>query len=177
VKRRILELPDKAYVGLRTHLLSSDAGVEQAAFVVAEPFSERTGLRLEYLTWWPIPAEGYVHQSRYHIELADEIRASAIKKAHDLRASLIEFHSHPFAAWAEFSCSDRTGLEEFVPHVRWRLKGRPYAAVVMTPSNFDGLVWAMDDTTPELLNGISLGRQLLRPTGRSVTVWRRGNEY
>src|SRR6266487_1407438 len=105
------------------------------------------------------------------MELADETRAQVIKRAHDLGASMVEFHSHPYPWPARFSESDRVGLEEFVPHVWWRLKGRPYAAVVVAPSGFDGLVWMTSPDRPEQLDGIACGDRLLRPTGLTLRHW------
>jgi len=82
-----------------------------------------------------------VIQTSYHIELADVVRARVIKRAHDLGATLIEMHSH-LGKWpAQFSPSDIAGFHEWVPHVRWRLKGKPYAALVVTRRGFDGLAW------------------------------------
>ena len=79
-----------------------------------------------------------------YFELTDEARIGLIKRAHVLQASLAEFHSH-LSPWpAAFSLSDRMGLKETVPHMRWRLKRRPYLAVVVAPSGFDALVWSRD---------------------------------
>jgi len=45
----------------------------------------------------------------------------------------------------------------------WRLKGRPYAAVVVK-DGFDGFTWLVDAITPARLAGISAGDELLEPT-------------
>jgi hypothetical protein len=87
-----------------------------------------------------------------------------------MRCSLIEFHSHP-APWpAQFSGSDFHGFDEFVPHVLWRLKGRPYAAVVVAPRGFDALAWV---TSPRQLLGVNavvLGNEKIFPTGLSLNA-------
>jgi hypothetical protein len=95
-----------------------------------------------------------------------------IKRAHDLGTCLVEFHSHLGHGPAAFSWSDVTGLADFVPHVRWRLKGRPYAAVVVTKNSFDALAWVTPSPDPDSLEGILVGHDLKRPTNRSLTSWR-----
>ncbi len=52
-----------------------------------------------------------------------------------------------------------------MPHVLWRLKGRPYAAVVVAASGIDGLVWTAENTFP--LSALLLGNNQVRPTGLS----------
>ena len=106
-----------------------------------------------------------------HASLTDETRGRLIKRAHDLDASLVEFHSH-LAEWpASFSESDRAGLDEFVPHVRWRLKGKPYMAVVVAPTSFDALAWVSASKNPEEVHGILVGGTLHRPTGLTLKEW------
>ena len=55
-------------------------------------------------------------------------------------AALAELHSHPSLRLAAFSLSDRIGLKETVPHMRWRLKKHPYLAIVVAPSWFNALM-------------------------------------
>jgi len=40
-----------------------------------------------------------------------------------------------------FSPSDIAGFREFVPHIHWRLKGKPYGAVVVAPASIDAALW------------------------------------
>jgi hypothetical protein len=51
--------------------------------------------------------------------------------------------------------------------VFWRLKNRPYLAVVMTRNGFDGFAWTLDPRSPERLRGIQAGQRLITPTGLS----------
>jgi hypothetical protein len=118
----------------------------------------------EYLDWHPVLPDGFLVRTRYHFELTDESRADAIKKAHDLGASLVELHSHCGSWPASFSGSDLLGFEEFVPHVQWRLHGRPYLAIVVSRAGFDGLVWLSASRRPIRLKGIAVGRSVLKPT-------------
>jgi len=168
----ILELPAGAYRSMRAHLLPRGARDEEAAFLFAH--AEDAGA-FRFVDWYGVPGSGFLHRSAYSIELTEEARAFAIKRAHDLGASLVELHSHPFQRVSEFSWSDREGLREFVPHVRWRLRRRPYGAVVVAPTTFDGLAWFDDDTAPRPLAIRLDGAEVVMPTGRSVGSWEAGD--
>ena len=76
-----------------------------------------------------------------HLALTDECRAMVIRWAHERSAALVEVHSHPSWWPASMSIIDIDGLAEWVPHVRWRLPGRPYAAIVVAGATLDALVW------------------------------------
>jgi hypothetical protein len=80
-------------------------------------------------------------RSDLHVTLADEIRPRLIKTAHEMGRCLIEAHSHGPRGFARFSPSDLLGFEEWVTHVRWRLGGRPYAALVMAGEAWDAVAW------------------------------------
>jgi hypothetical protein len=129
-------------------------------------------MKFEFLEWEGIPPEGFDHQYKGFIELTDETRARMIKRAHDLGASIVEFHSHPFAKDAAFTVGDLEGLDEFVPHVWWRLEGRPYGAIVVGRNNFDGLVWLEDPECPVALDELRVGAQVRLPTQHTLTGWR-----
>jgi hypothetical protein len=150
---------------LRDHLLTGKVEQVGFGFSVWTPNGEGGALRVESVEL--IPIEGFAFQSSYHIELSDETKVRIIKLALDRRASLVEFHSHRTRWPARFSSSDFHVFDEFVPHVRWRLGGRPYAAVVFHESSFDGLAWVenhrvqLDYITPD-------GQAPLTATGRSL---------
>jgi hypothetical protein len=129
----------------------------------------------KYLDWYPVHPAGFVRQYEYHFELTDEVRAEVIKKAHDLKASLVELHSHEAIFPVAFSPTDFMGFSDFVPHVWWRLKGRPYLAVVVSTNGYDGLVWLNSPEEPQQLDAISTERVLLKPTGFSYL--RRGSYH
>lgn len=161
-----IEIPELQHKKIIEHLLGPD-GCEEAVFAFCK--FERSGSRsrFELIDWYAVPPTGFVTRSRYFLELTDETRSQVIKRAHDLQATLIEFHSHRSTRPAAFSPSDYAGFDEFVPHVWWRLKGRPYAAVVVAESSFDGIAWIDDAKTAVPLSGISLGNELLLATGES----------
>jgi hypothetical protein len=171
-----IQIPESVYRDMRQHLLPRWSRDEQAGFVYAKP-SQENGASLDFahVQWEPLRRDDFDHQSALHLELRDETKARVIKTAHDLGCSLIEFHSHRGSWPAQFSGSDFAGFEEFVPHVLWRLKGKPYAAVVVTASGIDGLAWTRENTFA--LSALVLGSKQVRSTGRSFKVFTRGTEW
>ena len=161
----VVRLTSDLYAELWSHLLSGHG--EQVAFAFAEALPDEEGVtfvvREVYLV---LPHELEV-QADYHVSLTDEAQAKVIKLAWDKQLALGEFHSHPGGRRpAEFSPSDRHGLDEFVPHVRWRLRRQPYFAVVTAPNDFDALVWR--NSNPEGLDELSAGDLVLHPTGLTM---------
>ncbi|MBI4095181.1 MAG: hypothetical protein HY435_03245 [Candidatus Liptonbacteria bacterium] len=161
----LLEIPGNAYIAIRHHLFPVRSHKEQVAFIYANAELVRKDTVFRFLEWQHVTEEGFEFHSRYHLELTDEMRAAVIKRAHDLQASLVEFHTHDGSWEAEFSKSDMAGFAEFVPHVVWRLRGRPYGAIVMTDTGFDGLAWLRNPHTPERLHGIKIDGKFNRATG------------
>jgi len=166
MKRPILvNLPAAIYDDVIAHLLRSDSDLEEAAFGFAERVAEGDTTVFRIFDWMPVPPEGFEVQLPYHFELTDDMKAAVIKRAHDLGACLIEFHCHTGRWPAAFSPSDRAGFSEFVPHVLWRLKGRPYVAVVVCPSGRDGVAWIDDAKTPERVSELHVGDRAFPCTG------------
>jgi hypothetical protein len=124
------------YDSARKHLR---ARIEQVGFFLADFESKRNAFVLR--EWLPMPPEAFEFQSPYQVTLRDEMRPEIIKWAWDADACLVEAHSHTAVGVAAFSPSDLWGFSEWVPHVRWRLAGRPYAAVVTAGDTFDALAW------------------------------------
>lgn len=160
-----LILPDGLWPSIQRHLLPERGKVEEAAFLFAAVEEEPSLTNLRVIDWYPVPPEGFEEQSPYFLHVGDETKAHVIKRAHDLQAALIEVHSHPFQTIAEFSQSDLLGFSEFVPHVRWRLKRRPYAAVVVADRTFDALAWAGDSKDAGPLHSIDADGEHFYPTG------------
>ena len=165
--RITLSIPQLHYDQLLRHLLREGA-CEEAAFVFCNCSQDDGSTQFQFIEWLPVSPDGFVARSPYYLELTDETRARVIKRAHDLGASLIEFHSHRSIYPAAFSPSDFSGFEEFVPHVWWRLQERPYAAVMVAETSFDAIAWMADPRQPETLAAIAAGSQVLIPTGRSL---------
>jgi hypothetical protein len=166
-------LPAGTHDEVLGHLLPAEAEHEEAAFAFVAP-AKTASVTFAVLEWYAVPPDGFAYRSKYGIELTDATRATVIKRAHDLGASLVELHSHPYPRPAEFSPSDLAGFEEFVPHVWWRLKARPYFALVVAPGSFDALCWMSSPETPGPLGGLRIGHRLLAPTnltGRGGSTW------
>lgn len=169
--RIVLRLPESVYPELLSHLLPRGSTREEAAFLFLRPETAEHGLLLHHVDHQLLEADDFESQEDDYLELTSETRAKLIKRAHDLRASLAEFHSHPFPFPAEFSLADRIGLRETVPHMFWRLQKRPYLAVVVAPTGFDALAWVDNPITPKPLSGVLSGDTVLRPTNRSLGGW------
>ncbi len=134
----ILDIEQRTYSEILKYVLPRNSRHEEAVFVFARADSTGVFTPLEVFN---VPPSGFVHRSPYFLELTDETRATVIKRGHDLTASVIEIHSHPLQFGAQFSQSDISGFREFVPHILWRLKKRPYAAVVVARDSIDSLAW------------------------------------
>jgi hypothetical protein len=119
-------------------------------------------------------AEDFAVQLPFHVELTGAARAGIIKRAWDTGTSIVEFHSHPGDSWpAGFSPSDVHGFSEYVPHCRWRLRGRPYVAVVVSPTGVDALAWLGPEAEPVALDAIRVaGADNILPTRRSINQLR-----
>jgi hypothetical protein len=156
-----ISMSPKIYNQLVAHLSSTE--VEQVAFIFTEPPAPGSPLRARELH--RIPSDEFSFQSDYHVELTDEVRAHVIKHAWDTGGALIEAHSHVGAVPAVFSGSDLAGFADWVPHVRWRLGGRVYVALVFANSSFDALVWEGDDSKPHPLDSLNIdGRPSKKPS-------------
>lgn len=141
--------------------------VEQVGFFLAEfDAATRTFVLRE---WRAIPAEGFEYQSAYHVTLTDEMKTEVIRWAWNARACLVEAHSHGNFGRAKFSPSDLWGFRDWVPHLFWRLRGRPYAALVTTGDSFDALAWVEAADQPEQVDRIELDGIALMATARTLT--------
>lgn len=165
----VIEISDAAWRELRDHLLPPNSQIEEGAFLLAR--HEQTDGKhtvFRHIETILLKRQDFASQEDDYLELADETRGRLIKRAHDLEASLVEFHSHPGPYPACFSPADLHGFSEFVPHVLWRLKQRPYAAVVVAPSGFDGLIWSPPAHQPMALKALSIGGKIHSSTGLTI---------
>ena len=141
--------------------------IEQVGFFRATFDAETRTFNL--YEWCAIPPEGFEYQGAYHVSLTDEARAEAIKWAWDARACLVEAHSHSDPGPAEFSPSDLWGFRDWVPHLFWRLRQRPYGALVTAGDSFDALAWLEAPDRPESVERIELDDgSVLVATGRTL---------
>lgn len=163
-----LYIPPEVYNELQRHLLPNIQTKEVAAFAFAKVFLHNEQMELLYQDWYAVQPIDYESRSAYHFELTHETSRRMIKYAHDLDACIIEFHSHIDQEFVRFSPTDWRGFSEFVPHVLWRLKGKPYVAIVLTTHGIDALVWSNNAQNPKGLNAIKIGEINLIPTNNSL---------
>lgn len=166
-----LQLSTALQKRLWSHLLPETTTDEQAAFLFCKTVPTVDGLLFEVVDHTLLAASDFAAQHSDYLELTDDARITLIKHAHRLGASLVEMHSHPGPWPAAFSISDRIGLKDTVPHMRWRLGQRPYLAIVVAPSGFDALVWPTNRMAPEPLCGIDVEGTVIIPTNASLNGW------
>lgn len=164
-----LSFSGQTFRSLLEHLRGSQA--EQVAFLfTSKPEGDD---RLRVVDLYRVPPEGFEFQSDYHITLADDQRGFVISRAWEIGGALAEVHSHTGTEPPSFSWSDMAGLAEWVPHVRWRLRGLPYVALVFSNGQFDALVWRNGDR-PEPLSYIQVdAKPAAYPTGITFERLRR----
>ena len=166
-----LNMPAGLFEDLTSHLMPPNGTHEEAAFLFVAANKSEDQIHFEVLETTKIgPYEFDSHFGDY-LELADDTQANLIKRAHDLGSALVEIHSHLSPSPAAFSLADRVGLKETVPHMWWRLKSRPYLAIVVAATGFDALVWLHNPKIPQQLDGIIADKRLLRPTNNSLRGW------
>ena len=156
--------PAALYRAAREHLCGH---IEQVGFFLAAFDAERNVFVLR--EWRPMPPEAFEYQGAYHVTLQDEMRPEIIKWAWAAGACIVEAHSHGEHGVACFSPSDLYGFEEWVPHVRWRLRGRPYAAIVTSGDSFDGLAWLDDQKEPVQVTAVEVDGVAHAATARTLT--------
>jgi proteasome lid subunit RPN8/RPN11 len=164
--------PRELYRQFRTDL---SGGLEAAGFFLADYLPDARSFRLR--EWRAVPPSGFESRSEFHLVLRDDTRAEIIKWAWDEGASLVEAHSHHHGE-ARFSPSDLRGLGEWVPHLWWRLRGRPYGALVVDGETLDALAWIEGASTPAQVARLKIdGDGSIRATGRTLAdVARRGGQ-
>jgi hypothetical protein len=167
--RSELDVPAITYQKVLGHLFSN-METEHAAFLYTHIATSESTLVLSVEDHFLVPRDAFVRRSAYHFELRDDIQRHIINGAHARECGLVEAHSHPFPAPACFSETDVLGLTDWVPHVRWRLAGRPYAAIVVAPGSFDGIVFSARDTQA-VLDTLIVGGIHMRPTGATINDW------
>lgn len=141
--KKVITIPCPQYQALRRHLFQSK--VEQGAFLFARPEMEATELRLIVEEFYLVPPRGWEVQIEVYLQMRDSERAKIMKRARDKNLAAIDCHSHPGAGgdvW--FSPSDVAGITEFAQYARWKLDGKPFAAVVWAEKSIDAVIWEGD---------------------------------
>ncbi len=104
-----LRMTPSSYDELMSHLFSNDEHCETAAFMFAETSRIRGRARFDVIDMYKLHECDFVEQRSHYIELRESTQADVIKRAHDLRTSLIEIHSHIGFLPAKFSVADLDG--------------------------------------------------------------------
>ncbi len=140
-------------------------GVDRLGFFLADVDGSAFTLR----DWRPIGSTALEHAGYGHTALTDDAAVEVIRWAHQHDASLVEVHSHGHFAPAAFSPIDVTGLNEWVPAVRWRLRGAPYAAAVVAADTVDAWAWIAATTEPAQVDAVVVGgTDIIRTTGATL---------
>jgi len=86
------------------------------------------------------------------VHLTERAQQRVLRWAAVVDGWIIEMHSHlgAYGDPARMSPTDVSGLGEWVPHVRWRLQQRPYAALVLGPHTLDGVAWTGEKDAPPI---------------------------
>jgi proteasome lid subunit RPN8/RPN11 len=85
---------------------------------------------------------------------------------------IVEVHSHGrFGGPASLSRTDIRGLQQWVPHVAWRLRPVAYVALVYGSSTFDGVAWNGGDQPGRIGRIVFEDVETWDATGRSLRRW------
>lgn len=140
-------------------------GVDRLGFFLADVDGSGFTLR----EWRPVDSTALEYGDDGHTALNDDAAVEVIRWAHQHDASLVEVHSHGCFAPAAFSPMDITGLDEWVPAVRWRLRGAPYAAAVVAADTVDAWAWIGATTEPAQIEAVVVGgTDIIRTTGATL---------
>jgi hypothetical protein len=162
MKARIA-IDEDRYTTARHHL---DDHPERIGFFLAD-WSEE-GRMFSVTAWMPIDDNQVSSAEGDHVALADEAQTAVISWARTEGSCLVEAHSHGGRWPASFSPTDTAGFEEWVPHLWWRLRGKPYAAIVTAEKTLDALAWIEGSDDPEQVDCIVVGGTPIRTTGDTL---------
>lgn len=158
-------LTAEQFAALQQHLVEP----ERVAFAYAEFVDGRFNV----VDLEPMSGRDVASRSERHVELHDDVRPRLISTALARGLSLLEAHSHGRRGYAAFSPSDLLGFDDWVPHLWWRLRGQPYAALVVAGDRWDALAWIDGPREPRPVGAIEIathtGTRRIVPT--SATFW------
>jgi hypothetical protein len=102
-----------------------------------------------------VPPRGWEVQMEVYLQMRDSERAKIMKLARDKDLAAIDCHSHPHAGddvW--FSPSDVAGITDFAQYAKWKLGGKPFAAMVWGEESVDAVIWQGGFTGAERVDSI-----------------------
>jgi hypothetical protein len=152
---------------LRQHFFQNE--LEQGAFLFAEAKRDNGELNLVAAEYYLVPPSGWEVQVEYYLQMKDSERAKIMKLAREKKLCAVDCHSHPRACddvW--FSPSDVAGITEFAQYAKWKLGGKPFAAMVWGEQSVDAVLWQGEFCHAERVahaNIVGSTNQTLIPTG------------
>jgi hypothetical protein len=160
-------IPSNIAETLHRHFFRDE--VEQGAFLFAHARPEAAGLHLDVADFYLVPARGWEVQMEIYLQMKDSERAKIMKLARDKNLCAIDCHSHPRAGddvW--FSPSDVAGITDFAQYAKWKLDGKPFAAMVWGEQSVDAVLWRREFTHAERVTSVQIvgnSNTTLIPTG------------
>lgn len=160
-------IPSRMVQALREHFFKNE--LEQGAFLFAQVSQEGGDLTLLAADYYLVPARGWAVQIEVYLEMKDSERGKIMKLAREKNLSAIDCHSHPRAGddvW--FSPSDVAGISQFAEYAKWKLDGKPFAAMVWGEESVDAVLWHGDFTAAERVRAVTVAgnpNQTIIPTG------------
>lgn len=146
-------------------LTTMDERPEQVGFMLAE---DAGGGLFRIVDLRLVAGHRFTLQSEDRADLDDAIRSEMIQWAWREGGCLVEAHSHgEVLVPARFSRFDFSQFDDWVSHVRWRLRQRPYLALVTAGVQVDGLAWL--DEVPVAIDAVRVdGREPILTTRESI---------
>lgn len=136
----IIVIPQHIKEQMMTHLFQNE--LEQGAFLFANTVESAKQLCFSVVSAYLVPPAGWKIQLEDYLEMDDAEKAKIMKDARDKGYAIIDCHSHPGSKYKVcFSPSDIYGITEFVAYSKWKLDGKPFAAMVWGESSLDAIVW------------------------------------
>ena len=172
-------IPGDVMTALRAHLFQSD--LEQAAFLFAAAEERECGVQFQVTDLYLVPPSAWEIQCSVYLEMRDDERGKILQTARARGSAIIDCHSHPGSGgdvW--FSPSDLAGITEFSRYARWKLDGKPFAALVWGEDSVDGVAWMGNFECAEALSQIVVQGTTplaLHPRGSWFTPRRAMNRF
>lgn len=143
--RSTLDAPAPLWEAIREDLLATP-DLERAAIAFAGVVGNGSEPRLLLRDWTPVPADEYLVQLGYHLEISPAFWARAAKRARGSREALVLLHSHPRDGHPRFSGSDDAGEATLIPRLHQRAEV-PVGAVVISPVGVQARLSVPDRST------------------------------
>lgn len=133
----VLRVPMSLWADVATDLLSTPE-LERAAVGFAGLRRGASTTQLFLRDWSPVPADEYLVQLGYHLEVSPIFWARAAKRCRADHEAMVIIHSHPRdPKRPRFSPSDDAGETNLIPRIQARADV-PVAAVVLSPGGTSG---------------------------------------